>query len=174
MAREIFADYSAGTTGLYAALWNPLDVGKYWNTSTLAFQTYASANWTAGQYKIALSTDYGVGLFAADFPTQITTKGLYCYSVYLQGGASPATTDLKVAQGAVEWAGDARFSIASDVDGWDVVEAIKIILAAHAATDTGSGSSQGKYAALDDAATTRLLYNIVSGKRVVATVNGAG
>lgn len=172
MAREIVAYALTGTTNLYAAVWNPYDVGKYWNTTTVAFQTYASANWSANQYRIPL-TEYGPGLFAADFPASITAAGLYAFTVYAQGGANADPSDSIVSFGQVEWTGAARFTVAASVDGWSLVEAQRIILSGVASTDSGAGSSQAKYTALNNAATTRLLANITSGKRVVATVNGA-
>lgn len=101
MANEILlipVPYLTGRT-VYAQVRNA--VGQIWNTSSVAFESYTTAN--IANYKIAL-TEQGTasGQYVGTFPSQITV-GVYGITAFLQAAGA-------VAEGDQPLGGDPHFS----------------------------------------------------------------
>jgi hypothetical protein len=88
MQTEIESIYQSGAK-LYVILHNRI-TGQIWNNSTLAWETYNSANWT--EYAIALTEQTGSGFYTATRPTGVSGY-LQSEAIYVQAGSSPALTD---------------------------------------------------------------------------------
>lgn len=84
----ILTTYISGSN-LYFMLMDPATL-KFWNTNTLAFETYNASNWA--QYVIAMTEIGATGIFQAAFPTQIITITPTAI-FYRQSGGSPVTSD---------------------------------------------------------------------------------
>ncbi|HOK66357.1 MAG TPA: hypothetical protein PLV55_06050 [Anaerohalosphaeraceae bacterium] len=95
MSKEIWTSFPAGT--LYAFRWN--ESGQVYNTSTMTDETYNVSNWS--QYAITL-VQTGA-MYVGDFPSG--SAGKYKIQIFLQSGASPASTDTPIAQGLILWDG---------------------------------------------------------------------
>jgi len=68
------------------------------------FQTYATANYAG--YKVSLAEQgNNSAYFVGDFPSAITSAGVYCIDVREQAGGSPAETDAPIGGGDIQWDG---------------------------------------------------------------------
>lgn len=103
MANEI---QHADITGLtfYTIVLSP--TGTAWDQNSSSFEAPQTSHWS--QYAIALAEQNGTGLYAGAFPGAIVTPATYGILVYQQGGGSPASTDLLVAQDSIAWNGTAE------------------------------------------------------------------
>jgi len=110
MSNEIFDPLGVTGQTLYVNLYNA--DGQVWNTSSSAFEAYATAN--IGDYDISL-TELGTasGVYTADFPSAIVTGGTYHWVSYIQSGGSPAESDTRADTGEVNWTGTASASTPS-------------------------------------------------------------
>lgn len=109
MAGEIQAAFNSAGANIYAFIRN--SVGQIANVSTLAFEAYNSANYA--NYVVSL-TYQGVGAkyFIGDMPTWIG-PGIYNFQAQLQAGGSPATTDVTIGVGDIQWNGSATLPLAN-------------------------------------------------------------
>lgn len=98
MANELRANYNGSAT-LYAIVRQRTDLYA-WNGS--AFETWADGN--IATYDIPLTASGG-DLYAADFPSGITTAGYYTVDYYKQAGGSPATSDYRLDGELIYWTG---------------------------------------------------------------------
>ncbi len=91
---------TSASTGLtyYAILFN--QSGSIWNGS--AFESPDSTHWAT--YVIAMTEADNSGIYSGNFPTAITTAGLYPYSVRQNTGV-PVASDPDYANGFVNWNG---------------------------------------------------------------------
>ncbi len=104
MSHEIYWVYTGSST-LYAQVRQGKQANQIWNTSgTPAFETYDTAN--IANYDIAL-TEQGTGsnFYSGNFPTGITTPGLYLITIHEQAGGSPAESDTILSVGDLHWNG---------------------------------------------------------------------
>lgn len=67
------------------------NVGLRWNTSTTAFETVTSADWT--NYAITMTEATGTGYFTCNQPSGIPAGTPLSVTIYQRIGGSPATTD---------------------------------------------------------------------------------
>jgi len=115
MANELTLSYPSGVT-LYAVLLNA--VGQIYNTVGAAFEAPAAANWT--DYDIAMAEAETTGIYRGTMPA--VAAGRYSYYVRLRAGGAPATTDLTVGTGTIEWSGTVEVTQATIVDAvWDEI-----------------------------------------------------
>lgn len=93
MAGEIQLQYTTGHT-LYALIRN--SVGQIWNTSTLAFEAYVTAN--LANYKVALTEQGSAsGFYTGTFPSQISVGW---YGIVVKSfNTTPAESDVTVGAG---------------------------------------------------------------------------
>src|SRR5437870_2797863 len=109
MAGEI--EFSGPGSGrvCYVLVRNPN--GQIWNTSSLAFEAYATANLSL--YAVsALEQGTASNFFTANFPSGITAPGTYNLTAKQRVGGSPAESDPTVASGELVWGGSNLFSLA--------------------------------------------------------------
>jgi len=107
MANELKVSFAAGKT-LYAIVFN--SVGQVWNTGTVAFESYVTANITS--YPVAL-TNLGVAssFYEGNFPVAITA-GIYDIVAKQQLGGSAAESDPTIAtEDGFSWNGVNRVSL---------------------------------------------------------------
>lgn len=110
MANELTIAYPTGNT-LYTILLDA--VGQAWNGS--AFEAPVDANWAT--YDIALAEAENTGLYRGDMPA--ADAGAYSFDVRLQAGGSPATGDISVAVGLIQWDGSAEIALSDlPADVW--------------------------------------------------------
>jgi hypothetical protein len=117
MANEIIVPYVTGLT-IYVIVFN--STGQAWNTSTLAFENFTSADWT--HYAIVLTEKAtATGVYEGNFPA--APAGTYGVVPYNQAGGGPATTDGPPLGpgGVMNWSGTAElqfgFAIPNHVAG---------------------------------------------------------
>lgn len=103
MANELEVSFSSGKTIYFQVRSSS---GLIWNTSSLVFQAYLTANVLS--YSVA-ATEQGSasGFYTASFPTGITTPGQYNIIAKVQTGGSPAESDSTIAVGDFQWGGAA-------------------------------------------------------------------
>lgn len=109
MAGEIYQSYLSTAT-LYALIFRPSD-GYIWDTTgTPAFEA-------VGTWNDARVGDCDIPMTASgdfhkvNFPTGITTAGVYVVQIRLQAGASPDTDDMLISQGFMEWDGTGEITV---------------------------------------------------------------
>lgn len=100
MPNEIQWTYTTGQSG-YALLRS--SSGTIWNGSS--FESYTPANYAT--YRIPGSEQGSGGCYFADFPTGITTPGIYNVVVKQQITGSGAQSDFSIACGEIFWNGSA-------------------------------------------------------------------
>jgi len=83
---------------------------KVWDVTNTAWATWSDGN--IDDYDLPLTSRSGM-YFSASFPTDITTAGRYAVSIHEQDGASPATDDLLIGSGVIEWDGTAERHLAA-------------------------------------------------------------
>lgn len=99
MANELRAYYNGSAT-LYAIIRRASDM-YVWNGSAFA----AWSDGSIGSYDIPL-TSQGGDAYSANFPSGITTSGIYYVDYYVQAGGSPATSDYRLPSGeSINWTG---------------------------------------------------------------------
>jgi hypothetical protein len=104
MANEIQFNYSSAKT-CYFLIRN--SIGQVYNTSSLAFESYTTANFNAGRYNNSVSEQGSAsGYYTGTFPANIG-PGTYAITAKQQLGGSIAETDPSIAAGNVEWNGAA-------------------------------------------------------------------
>lgn len=88
MSTRIEVGFQSGAT-LYCVIHSPLD-NKVWNTNTLAFETYNSANWDkyATLFTEALNSGYYSVAYPSGIVNVVTTE-----AVYQRQGMVPALSD---------------------------------------------------------------------------------
>ena len=108
MPGEVQYSYLHGATS-YFEVRN--SVGQIWNTNTLAFESYLSANFSS---YFTSSTEQGVAsaFFVGTFPAAIG-PGDYGITAKGQIGGSPAETDPTVAVGDIQWNGTSVIPLSS-------------------------------------------------------------
>lgn len=104
MANEIQAPFRTGRT-CYAIIRN--QAGQVWNGTAMA--TYASGSYSL--YPVTLTEQGTSGYYAGNFPTGITTPGVYNVVVKEQIGGSAAETDPDVDAGEVDWNGSSVYQL---------------------------------------------------------------
>lgn len=99
---------SAGAT-VYAFIRN--SVAQVANLTTLAFESYNAANYD--DYVVSLTYQgNGSKYFTGDMPSWIGA-GVYNMQAMLQAGGSPATTDVVIGVGDIQWNGSATLPLSS-------------------------------------------------------------
>lgn len=102
MSNEIQFSFRTGAT-TYAIIRNR--IGQAWNTSTLGFENYLTADYST--YVISCVEQGSASAFyAGTFPTAIPA-GTYSVTAKQQVTGSPAETDGTIAVGNLEWSGTA-------------------------------------------------------------------
>lgn len=103
MSKEMQAvDTTKAAANVYFQVFNSRN-SQFWNTSTVAFQTYASAN--IANYGIAGAKAGTSDFWTANFPTGVTTNGEFGFIARIKAGGSFAESDVVVAVGTVKWDG---------------------------------------------------------------------
>lgn len=101
--------YPTGAT-VYAVIENA--AGQIWNTSTLAFESYTTAN--IGAYAVPVTEQAtGTGRYRGNFPVGIISAGKYNTTIYQLVGAGPAVSDTFAGSSDLEWTGATDLSVAS-------------------------------------------------------------
>ena len=126
-SNEIQVAYKTGSN-LYCQIGNPIDC-NIWDANSGSWADYNSADWA--DYNTPL-TDYGWGLYKADFPVGITDSGKYVVNIHLRAGAGPATGDSLLGTGEIIWNGTAEETIIDTsgrvdvglIEGSDATDAI--------------------------------------------------
>ena len=102
MANEIFHNFPSGDT---------LDAYVFKKTNDQVFDQADGGDtfeaWVNGNvlnYDIPM-TDQGGDYYSVDFPTVITTAGVYRVAIALRAGANAAVGDRRIAQGEFYWDG---------------------------------------------------------------------
>lgn len=109
MANEMQISFSAGKT-VYAQVRSR--IGQIWNTGTVAFESYLTAN--IANYSISLTEQGSAsGFYAGNFPSAIAA-GVYSILAKQRLGGSVAETDPTVGAGDLQWNGTATLPL-SDV-----------------------------------------------------------
>ena len=88
---NLLTQFISGQT-VYAVVLN--SSGQAWNTNSSVFETPTAADWS--KYAIAMSEQTAgslTGIYAGNFPTAVTTAGVYDILFRQQAGASPAPGD---------------------------------------------------------------------------------
>lgn len=109
MSGKIVIDYSVSGLNLYAISTD--STGKIWNGA--AFEAINSANWTT--YAISMTEESTSGIYSASVPA--FAAGLYGISVRQRAGVSPATTDVTIGSGMLNWSGTAEVVLPADSSG---------------------------------------------------------
>lgn len=106
MAKEIQYCDSSGVTAYDALLVGP--TGKFWNRSTLAWETYSEGNWA--NYAAALTQQGTSGIFLGDMPAGLGS-GVVRVIVVQRVGGSPAATDPVAGETRIHWDGTQEISL---------------------------------------------------------------
>ena len=102
MANEIWHTFDEADD-LYALIWRKTD-DKVWNNTDSQFDVYTDAD--IDKYDVVLANQVDSDYHSVDFPSAITTEGVYRVQIFLIVGASiDADADLGVAQGEIDWNG---------------------------------------------------------------------
>ena len=113
MANEIGYSSSASVTP-YAIVRRESDY-KVWDVTNTEWATWADGD--IDDYDIAL-TDRGGDYYSASFPSDIAANTVVHIIYYDQAGASPATTDLRLASFTGRWTGDLSPEEIGSHHGW--------------------------------------------------------
>jgi len=103
---QVTTYYSTGCT-LYFLVTN--SAGEYYNGST--FESYTAGNY--GDYDIALTEDGATGVYRGTFPA--IAAGIYDVLIKVQGGGSPAASDIVLGASSVSWNGTLLLSAADAI-----------------------------------------------------------
>lgn len=102
MANEVQFSFKSGSTCYFLTRNN---VGQIWNTTTNLFESYSTANFTAGKYQVSATEQGSASAFyAGTFPSAIAA-GIYGITAKQQIGGSAAETDPTIAVGDFNWNG---------------------------------------------------------------------
>ena len=108
MSNEIWNNFVSG---------NNLDAYVFKKTNDQVFDQSDGGDmfevWVDGNvlnYDIPM-TDQGGGHYTVDFPSVITTSGVYRIVIALRAGGSAAVSDFRIAQGEMYWDGTAEIDI---------------------------------------------------------------
>ena len=105
MASELQLSFRSGAT-VYFLIRNR--AGQIWNGGS--FEAYATANYST--YDVAASEQgTASSYYVADFPTLITTPGVYSVVAKQQIGGSPAETDPTIGSEDIDWGGSSAIGI---------------------------------------------------------------
>lgn len=107
MAGELQASFQTGKT-TYCLIRN--SIGRVWNTGSTTFDVYASASFAS--YPVSLAEQGTSGYYSGDFPTAITTPGVYQIVHKQRLGGSPAESDPTIGTQEVMWNGGGVLSLA--------------------------------------------------------------
>jgi hypothetical protein len=124
MPNEIYHNYDEGNT-LYTIIHKKTD-DKVNIIGGNTFEAWVDAN--IDTYDLAMADNDG-DYYSVDFPTTITTAGVYRVTIFKQAGASPhADNDTSIAQGEIYWTGTAEADVyTTSVDLTDIEAKIDII-----------------------------------------------
>lgn len=124
MAGEIQA--AIGLTGktIYAQIRNR--IGQIWNTSTVAFEAYLTAN--IANYAISATEQGSSGYYIATFPSAITA-GVYSVILRQQIGGSVAESDPNSASGDLQWNGTVTMPLSDTATSGQIGQIAPIRLA---------------------------------------------
>ena len=100
MGNEIQADYDSGDT-LYAVVRNP--TGQVWYVAGQTFEDWGHDSHTVDDYDVPL-TDKGGSLYVGDVDANVPS-GCYRIQVFIQSGATPASTDTLLTSQDITWTG---------------------------------------------------------------------
>lgn len=129
-AAEIQFQYDTDNA-VYALVRLP-STGKVWDVTNSNWATWVDGN--IGDYDIPL-VDQGGDYYAANFPTGITSVGVYAISIRDRSGGSPAADDTTVGSGQIEWDGSAERTLAGVQLGDDGLDNIPITAPTGVASD---------------------------------------
>ncbi len=108
MANEIYHNYPSGNN-LDAYVFKKAD-DKVFDQADGGDTFEAWVNGNVANYDIPM-TDQGGDYYSVDFPTVITTAGVYRIVVALRAAGAAAVGDLRIAQGEIYWDGTAEIDI---------------------------------------------------------------
>ncbi len=112
MSNELILTTSADAT-VYTVILN--ETGQVWQTTTATFVTVVDANWA--NYDVPMvEQGTSTGIYYGDFPTGITTAGVYNVFGYTRLTGTPLVTDTLVGEGQVFWDGTAASSTPTGYD----------------------------------------------------------
>jgi hypothetical protein len=116
MANEIYAKYESGFN---------LDAYVFQKTTDQVFDVADGGDtfevWSDGNvlnYDIPM-TDQGGGFYTVDFPSVITTEGIYRVIIKLRDGVNAVVGDFGIFQGEISWDGeneDTQLSLSDQMD----------------------------------------------------------
>jgi hypothetical protein len=115
MAGELKTQFASGAT-VYAVVLNA--AGQAWRRDVSVFELPTAANWA--DYAVTMTEQSTTGVYEGNFPTAITTAGVYPVLFRQQSGGSPAATDQNngLLGGLFYWTGAAEaFPLASSAAG---------------------------------------------------------
>lgn len=176
MAGEFVLSLTTGNTP-YVVLLN--SDGQAFNTSTNLLEAFDELNWV--DYAITLSELGTSGVYQGSAPASLPA-GRYNVLAYNQLGASnPATTDISLGGGILEWNGQEEVGVVNAGDAYDVDsnvnlrQALSIILAAVAGETSGflgSNPASGAQFLGTDGSTIRITADVdANGNRTNITIN---
>jgi hypothetical protein len=111
--------YDEGNT-LYALIWRKTD-DKVWNNTDSQFDTYTDVD--IDKYDLLLINQADSDYYSVDFPSAITTEGIYRVQVMLQPGSIDADADFGIAQGEINWNGESEDTLISLSIQMDILSA---------------------------------------------------
>ncbi len=108
MANEIWHTFDE-TEDLYALIWRKTD-DKVWNNTDSQFDIYTDVD--IDKYDVPLANQVDSDFHSVDFPSAITTAGVYRVQIFnIIGVGIDADADLGVAQGELYWDGTAELDV---------------------------------------------------------------
>lgn len=118
MANEIYGKYSSGNN-LDAYVFNKANDEVFDEADGGdTFETWADGS--VLNYDIPM-TDQGDGFYSVDFPSVITTEGIYRVVIKLRVGVNAAVGDIGLFQGEIHWNGSAEIDTSTISDQLDSV-----------------------------------------------------
>ena len=106
MSGEIQFNFTAGQV-CYFLVWNR--IGQIWNTSTVAFESYLTANY-ANYVISAVEQGTASHQYVGNFPSTIVA-GVYGITARQRLGGTAAETDPTIATGDFQWNGSVSFPL---------------------------------------------------------------
>ena len=105
MANELRITWTTGKT-LYGVVFRETD-DKVWYPVEAVFETAGTGGRTISDYTAVVLSETPAGFcrYVGDFPTAITTAGVYDVQVRVQGGLTPVSTDQRAGMIAHSWSG---------------------------------------------------------------------
>jgi len=115
MSNEIFHNYPSGSK-LDTYLWSKTD-DKVFDQADggNTFETWEDGN--VLNYDIPM-TDHGGDYYSVDFPSVVTTPGIYRAVIAVRAGANAAVGDRRIAQGEGYWDGVSEINLFTEIESW--------------------------------------------------------